>query len=69
MGGLETHAEGFLHDIEHADAATIDERLHIDEARVVDGDVARAPALETVMVFGLGRGPCGGGFGFQEGVR
>ena len=39
--------------------AIVGARADIDEALVVDGDVAGTPALETVVLFRLRRGPGG----------
>ena len=64
---LEAHADGFVNHVERADAAAVGERLDVQEAGVVDGEVAGAPALEPIEFFGLGGGPGGGGFTFQCG--
>ena len=51
---FEAHADGLIDDVEDADAAAIGERLDVNEAGVVNRDVAGAPPLETVVFFGLG---------------
>jgi hypothetical protein len=51
---FESHADSLINDVEDADAAAIGEGLDVNEAGVVNRDVAGAPPLETVVFFGLG---------------
>ena len=66
---FEAHADSLINDVEDADAAAIGEGLDVNEAGVVNRDVAGAPPLETVVFFGLGDGPGGGRFVFQRRAR
>ena len=59
QGCLQAHPQSLLHHVEDADSATIDQRLHIHESIVINRNVARAPAFETVVFFGLGGRPGG----------
>ena len=48
---LQAHAEGFVDDIEHANAPLIGAGMDVDEPPFVDGDVTGAPSFETVQFF------------------
>ena len=62
---LEAHAGRLVDDIHDPDRAAVGQRLDLDEAVGIDREVIRAPALETVMFFGLCGRPVGCRFGLQ----
>ena len=66
--GLEPHANSLMNDVEHPDPPAVDQGLDVHKPFVVDRDMSGTPAFETVVFFGFGRRPGGGGFAFQRGA-
>jgi hypothetical protein len=64
-GGLEAHAFGLLDHVHEPDVTVIGQRLHLHEPPGIHGEVVGAPALETIVFFGLRGRPSGCGFGLQ----
>ncbi len=62
---LEAHARGLVDDVHEPDGAAVGERLHLHKSLGIHRKVIGAPALETVVFFGLCGRPVGCGFGLQ----